>query len=723
MAILAAPLLLLVLPELALRVVGYGYPTAFFVPIAGQEAVTTNDCFGYRFFHPAMVRSPVVCRTPAVKPEGTFRIFIIGSSAARGTPDAAFSVGRCIEAMLRERYPGATFEVINTGMAAINSHVAVSIAEDCAALGGDLFVVYMGNNEVIGPFGPGTALSARPSGRALIRFGIRARATKLGQLAADLLGTRRDAPTQWGGMAMFAENRIAADDERMAGVYANFRANLAAVCEAVAGAPVLLCTVPVNLKDCAPFASMHRAGLSKADLERWEEAYARGEASERAGDLAGAEARYLEARAIDERYAALEFRLGRVCLALGRRDEARAHFLQALELDALRFRADTAINGVIREVARRPGALLVEAAEFLAAHDAAEQGILGSALLYEHVHPNFDGQYLFALAVLEKIEALLPASIKARAAAGSQWPSRARCAELLVYTEYEASESFQEILEMVNAPPFTGQERHEETLAEYRRVAGGLRSRAGGAEGARRTAEALRAALRERPDDILFAKKLAERLYAAGDRAGAIAEARRLMARVPGLAVWHLALGRMLRDAGDANGAAAEFRTAIALRPKSSDAHSARNELGIMLVAQGKAAEAAALLEEAVAYSPGSWLGQNNLGTAYVALGRREDAERAFRRALELQPNRARAHFNLAALIVKDGRVDEALRELRSALGAEPDFAEAHDALGRVLLARGEPKAAVFHLRAAARLNPALPGVQEALKAAEDGAR
>jgi tetratricopeptide (TPR) repeat protein len=724
-AILAAPVLLLVLPELVLRAVGYGYPTSFFVPIAGQAAVTTNDCFGYRFFHPAMTRSPVVCRTPVAKPAGTYRIFIIGSSAARGTPDAAFGVGRCMEAMLRERYPGAAFEVINTGMAAINSHVALPIAEDCAALGGDLLVIYMGNNEVIGPYGPAAAPGARPVARALVRLGIRVRETKLGQLAADVLGARRDAPTQWSGMAMFAENRVAADDARLPDVYASFRANLEAMVDVAAGAgiPALLCTVPVNLKDCAPFASLHRAGLAEDETKRWDDAYARGEERERAGDPAGAEACYLEARAIDARYAALEFRLGRACLALGRREEARAHYLQALELDALRFRADAAINGAIREVARRRGADLVDAAEYLAAHDAAESGIVGNALLYEHVHLNFDGLYLFARAALEKIEALLPAAVKTRAAAGSGWCSRERCAELLAFTEYEALRSREEILEIVSAPPFTGQERQAETLAEYRRVVDDLRVRADGAEGARRTAESLRAALRERPDDILWAKKLAERLFAAGDHAGGIAETRRLMERVPGLAAWHAALARMLRDAGDAKGAEAEYRTAIALRPRSPDAHGARNELGRMFLERGAPAEAAGLFEAAVAYSPGSSSGYANLGGAYAALGRAADAERALRCALQFEPRNARAQFNLAAVIVKDGRVEEAQRLLRSAVETEPDFAEAHDALGRVLLVRGEPKAAASHLRVAARLKPGLPGLREALEAAERGAR
>ena len=42
-------------------------------------------------------------------------------------------------------------------MAAINSHVVLPIAKDAARYEPDLFVVYLGNNEVIGPFSVGSS--------------------------------------------------------------------------------------------------------------------------------------------------------------------------------------------------------------------------------------------------------------------------------------------------------------------------------------------------------------------------------------------------------------------------------------------------------------------------------------------------------------------------------------------------------------------------------------
>ena len=150
-----SPILFFVLLEAGLRLGGYGYPTGFFLGPNANGACTTNYRFGWRFFPRSLARSPQPCILSA-KPAGKVRIFVLGGSAAMGTPDPAFNFGQILGVMLREQYPGVQFEVVNGAMTAINSYVALEIARDCTARQPDLFVIYMGNNEVIGPYGPGT---------------------------------------------------------------------------------------------------------------------------------------------------------------------------------------------------------------------------------------------------------------------------------------------------------------------------------------------------------------------------------------------------------------------------------------------------------------------------------------------------------------------------------------------------------------------------------------
>jgi hypothetical protein len=146
------PLLLLGVLELVLRVSGFGYPTSFFLrsKIDGQDYYITNDRFGYRFFPPQIARTPFALRMKAKKPEKTCRIFLFGESAAQGDPDPTFGVGRYLETLLHARFPGTDFEVVCVAMTAINSHAILPIARECAKLDGDVWVVYMGNNEIVG---------------------------------------------------------------------------------------------------------------------------------------------------------------------------------------------------------------------------------------------------------------------------------------------------------------------------------------------------------------------------------------------------------------------------------------------------------------------------------------------------------------------------------------------------------------------------------------------
>ncbi len=168
------PLLVLGTLELGLRAVGYGHPARFLVAIAGQSGYATNPAFGRRFFPRELARAPVPQRLKAPKHPDAYRVFILGGSAALGTPDSSFGVGAILEQMLRELYPTIRFEIVNAAMTAVNSHVVREMARDCARHRPDLFPVYLGNNEVVGPYGPGTVFRRFTPSLGLIRLSIRA---------------------------------------------------------------------------------------------------------------------------------------------------------------------------------------------------------------------------------------------------------------------------------------------------------------------------------------------------------------------------------------------------------------------------------------------------------------------------------------------------------------------------------------------------------------------
>jgi tetratricopeptide (TPR) repeat protein len=149
---------------------------------------------------------------------------------------------------------------------------------------------------------------------------------------------------------------------------------------------------------------MHRAGLGKDRLVEWTGLYEKGTQREGAGDYSGAIESYLAAAKVDDRYADLQFRLGRCHWETGDYEKARDRFLLARDLDALRFRPDRHMNEIIRDVASSAGdkhVRLVDVAEVFRADSPA--GIPGRELFREHVHTTFHGDYLLAKAVCEQV--------------------------------------------------------------------------------------------------------------------------------------------------------------------------------------------------------------------------------------------------------------------------------------------------------------------------------
>ena len=116
---------LLLLVELSLRIVGYGFPAAAIIKceVDGKDAYCDNVKFGWRFFPRNIAREAEPFVFPAGKPSDTYRIFVLGASAAKGEPDPAFCFGRILRLMLQEEYPAVKFELVTTAMTAINSHV------------------------------------------------------------------------------------------------------------------------------------------------------------------------------------------------------------------------------------------------------------------------------------------------------------------------------------------------------------------------------------------------------------------------------------------------------------------------------------------------------------------------------------------------------------------------------------------------------------------------
>lgn len=573
------PLFLLGILELGLRVAGFGYPTCLFRPlkIGGREFLVPNEKFTRRFFPPALARAPLSSRMAAEKPKGTYRIFLFGESAAYGDPDPSFGMGRYLEALLQERYPTRRFEVVNVGITAINSHVILPIARECARHDGDLWVVYMGNNEMIGPYGAGTVFGERAPALGFVRTALALKTTRVGQLidqmAAGLHGASA-APESWDGIAMFSKNQLRHDDPKRLKAYQNFKSNLDDILRVGkdAGVPVILSTVAVNLRDCSPFASLHSAGLTANRQQEWEHLFEQGRALESAGSFQPALDAYTKAAAIDAGFAELQFRIGTCRLAL--KDSARA--LEAFELarnhDALSVRADTRINQIIKEAIQAGDGRSVTGVDAVQAlASLTPDGIPGKELFYEHVHYTMAGNYQLARILAGEVASRLPAEITAAAREPSAADESAACDRRLAATVWDQKRLWDIALGRISGAPFTAQSSHPGNLAYCKNRMKEVDSRTTPQSPARDNQMYL-AALARCPEDTLVRWNYAQFFERTGRLPDAAKQGRLICDLLPHAAYPHYFVGSVMARLGNRAEAADYLQRSLRIAPDFSQA-------------------------------------------------------------------------------------------------------------------------------------------------------
>jgi tetratricopeptide (TPR) repeat protein len=711
LALVGVPLVVLVMFEMTLRLAGFGYPTAFLLSSSHHDRKTfvQNNQFGWRFFGKRRSRTPDAISMLQDKPANTIRIFVFGESAAFGDPQPAFGLPRVLQTTLSLRHPGMKFEMVNAAMTAINSHVILPIARDCARARGDIWVVYMGNNEVVGPFGAGTVFGSQSLPRPLIRASLALKTTRIGQFFDAARERWQKAPAdqnEWGGMLMFLNQQVPVDDPRMANVYRNFERNLSDIIRAGrdSGAEVVVSTVAVNLKDCAPFASRHRAGLSEADKRKWDDLTRLGMQAQTAGKVSEAVAQFQAAAQVDDASAELQFRLGRSLLEVGDIAGAQKAFSAARDLDTLRFRCDSRLNELARQAAagrQTEGIRLADAERSFAA--ASTDGLPGHDLFYEHVHLTFEGNCLLARILAEQIEQLLPQSASSGHPA---WPTMADCARRLGRTERDLPPALSDILGRLTEAPFTSQINHDEQM-EYLFQ----ESRKAAANASLPSAlNAAQAAVDAAPEDAQLCAQVAALERAADHPAEAEKAARRAVDLLPSSAEDWSQLGFTFVQQKKYDEAVGAYQRAFDLNPQ--DVFPLQN-LALSLAKLGRNQESMREYKRALAITPRFGLAWLGLGQLLESMGRKAEAEDCYQKALQNRIHRAPELATLARFCMSHGWFQAASTNYGDAIKLDPsdralavEAGQADFLFGMQLGKAGQAAAAAREFQTAVRLMP-----------------
>ena len=165
----------------------------------------------------------------------------------------------------------------------------------------------------------------------------------------------------------------------------------------------------------------------------------------------------------------------------------------------------------------------------------------------------------------------------------------------------------------------------------------------------------------------------------------------------------HQNLGKILMDQGRLGEAGDHLCEALRIRPHSPPVH---NNLGMVLAMQGRYPEAMAHFRAAISLDPSDVRPRGNLGTALSKIGDPKGAIAQYREALRLDPEDAGIRNNLALDLARLGRLAEAEGHYREVLRLEPANADFHTNFSGVLYGLGKYAEAIDHCREAVRLDP-----------------
>jgi Flp pilus assembly protein TadD len=685
---LCLPLVAFLVAETGLRFFGYRNPSGFVMEceVSGKSGYCDNPLFTRLFFPREIARVQRPFRLPKTKLGNTYRIIIFGSSAAMGDPAPAFGFGRILERLLRHLYPELKVEVVNAAITGINSHVVHRIVKDCGALDADLYIVYEGNNEVIGPYGAGTVFAGLSRSIRHIRTDIRLKSLRtvqeLQRLKKKLLRDDQDI-WKW-GLEMFQHQRVPADSPDLGIVYKHFRRNLLDICRLAEqrGIRVILSTVPVNLKDCPPFASLHGADLGAAELNKWESHYGRGVELQENGDIENALIQFRLAEQVDDRFAELHFRMGECLSRRGDWDEADAHYRLACDLDALRIRTDSTQNKIIREVAASAGrgVNLLDAERIL--QTEGQRPSAGREMFYDHVHLNFQGNYLLARAMLDPVSMIISEATKME-------PTRPpfdepECARRLALNSWNRYQIHLDMQRRFQKPPFSFQAHHDQRMVESARL---LReySSADGPDGLKEAAMIYEQAIADAPEDCELRTNYAKLLLKGRQLNTAAEQCRYVQRKLPHDTNVSIILGHVYFLQERYALAERQFRAVLDQSPGNPTVY---NNLAKTLLRQDKLKPALKYYRKAAAARPGWADARHNVAFVLSRLGRYDEALEHYTAVVQLDPNSTHARLNLGDMLMKLGRSIEAAHQYREALRIDPDFGPARERLSLTVYER-----------------------------------
>jgi|AntRauTorckE6833_2_1112554.scaffolds.fasta_scaffold02427_9 lysophospholipase L1-like esterase len=310
-----------------------------------QNLVVANTNYLSRYFEGF---TPEIAISPfnKTKQEDSYRIFVLGGSSAQGFPYHFYhSFPYSMYHRFNLETVGLQPEIINLGMTAVNSYVIWDLKEEIVKADPDAVIIYAGHNEYYGSFGVGSNQFGHLNSMFLKRLILKLKDFRLYQFLEGILRPSASTTSDRTMMSQVVkESEIIFDQETYKQGIDQFRNNITDFVDVMKAndIKVVIGTIASNIKDQPPFS--------------------------------------------DNKTAHHNYAVADSLLKAGKIQAASQKFTEAKDFDEIRFRAPSAINEVIKNIADNKEVELVDIEDL--SFQASEQGIPGDDLFTDHLHPN-----------------------------------------------------------------------------------------------------------------------------------------------------------------------------------------------------------------------------------------------------------------------------------------------------------------------------------------------
>ena len=551
---------------------------------------------------------------PAKKAEDVTRIFCIGGSTTYGRP---YDDRTAFSGWLRNFLPAVDssrrWEIINAGGISYASYRVARLMEELSDYEPDLFIVYSGHNEFLESRTYDKLLKVP---KFISGLAVLASRTCLYSLFYDLFNkSKAILPTEVDALLdhSIGPEDYHRDDTMRDAILEDYQSSLLRMTQISedAGASLIFVTPASNIGDFSPFKTEPGLHLSTQDISQIDTLKHKVVTSLDDDEYIKALEIATEALAIDGRDPELLYLKAQALRKLNRINEARIAFIQSRDEDVCPLRALTPISEIVRDVAKKENTGFVDYVSII--NENSPDGIPGSELFLDHVHPTIEGNRMLALAIVQ--EMIKDGIISQNA----NW-NKEQIAEISRTLENSLDEK-----------------THAVALRKLSRVL----TWAGKHDEAERLVNLAVAMI---PEDSETHIQKAILLWREGDREAAIAQYREAELLDPWNASIHRKLGLLLSELGRSEEAQMELEKAISMDPKLANAH---YDLGIVLQDLGKTKQAETAFRTAQKINPNHAEAFNNLGVILAQRGNIKAAYEQFAEALRLDPDYKEAAVNL----------------------------------------------------------------------------